>query len=269
MSTTIMLDHPAWQQSAQGEPVRVVEFNHVAWVAHWVDESLVLRPVGSNAMDAPRQAYASPVRLPFEAEAQPLVDELARLGTVLRLTNSSLWDALVSALLRQGARACNAKIVYRRMCEAYGHTIESFDGPMSLVPAPETILAMSDAKFGAVGAALDRDALKSAAEAYLAHAPYWRTLDVEQLVTSLAAVPQIGSWAAAVTAADYRGDFSVYPHSDLTVRTLAKKAAPSLHLPSSDREFESLWRRWAPDRTGLHTLTLFTLTWGAHARAHA
>ncbi|GHC82070.1 hypothetical protein GCM10010334_10000 [Streptomyces finlayi] len=261
-----MADHPAWQESSQGDLVRVVEFTGVVWVAHWVDESLVLRPVGSDAMDAPQPAYALPIRLPYLPEAALLADELARLGTVLRLNNPSLWDALLGALLRKGARSCDAKIVYRRMCSAHGRTVDTFAGPLSLAPTPERILDLPDEAFAAAGAALDRDAMRAAAEAYRDHAPYWHTLDVEQLVTSLATVDHVDHWIAAVAAADYRGDFSVYPITDLSLRTLAHKIAPDMQLPSSDHEFATLWRKWAPDRTGLHTLTQFTLAWGTHAR---
>ncbi|MFF0744230.1 hypothetical protein ACFYVL_27910 [Streptomyces sp. NPDC004111] len=128
---------------------------------------------------------------------------------------------------------------------------------------------MSDAKFAEVGAALDRVALRSAAEAYLDRATDWPLRDADDLARSLAELPHISRWAARVATADYTGDFSVYPYDDLTVRTLAHKIAPALHLPSSDHEFVRMWRRWASDRTTLHSLTLFTLTWGAHARTHA
>ncbi|MFJ8731235.1 hypothetical protein [Streptomyces bauhiniae] len=40
------------------------------------------------------------------------------------------------------------------------------------------------------------------------------------MATALTGIPRIGPWTAA--AADYTGDFSVYPHDDLAVRTWAE-----------------------------------------------
>ncbi|MGA5268044.1 hypothetical protein [Streptomyces lydicamycinicus] len=269
MSATINTDHLGWDETPAGEPVRLVEHNGVAWVARWADETLVMRPTDPARMDAPSVAYTSPVRLPYEDETQPLVDELMRLGTVQRLTNPSLWDAITTALLRQGTPVTRARKTHRAYYRAFGRTVDTFAGPMSLVPSPERCLAVSDEGFAAVGAAATRDALRSAAEAYRACAEQWQQLAPEPLVQHLADIHGIDATTAAVAAADFTNDHSIYPHGDLALRTWASRAAPALRFPSADREFEALWRRWAPDRLALHTLTLFTLTWGNHARAHA
>lgn len=269
MSATMNTEHPGWHETSEGGAVRAVEYAGTLWSAHWTDESLVLRPVNSPDAEAPPVAYASAINLPAHPEVQPLVDELARLGTVQRLTNPSLWDAVATALLRQVVRAGQAKQVYRSFCSAYGQTVDTALGPLSVMPRPDSVLALSDAAFGAVGAAFSRDALRHAAEAYLDRGDAWRDLDADSLVQELVRVRSIGPWTAAAAAADFTGDHAVYPHGDLAVRTWARKAAPSLQLPSSDRELEGLWRYCAADRVALHTLTVFTLTWGNHARAKA
>ncbi|MFC5246503.1 hypothetical protein [Streptomyces nigrescens] len=269
MNATIITDHLGWGEAAAGEPVRLVEHNGAAWVALWADECLIMRPTGSGHMDAPPVAYTSPIRLPYDDEMQPLVDELMRLGTVQRLTNPSLWDAITTALLRQATPGERAHTTHRVYCATYGRTLDTFAGPLSLVPSPERVLTVSDGGFAAVGAATAREALRSAAEAYLVHAEQWQHTPPEALVQCLADVRGIDAAAAAVAVADFTSDYSIYPHGDLALRTCASRAAPALSLPSTDREFEALWRRWAPDPLALHTLTLFTLTWGNHARAHA
>ncbi|MFD5558584.1 hypothetical protein ACFWIA_32725 [Streptomyces sp. NPDC127068] len=86
------------------------------------------------------------------------------------------------------------------------------------------------------------------------------------MVKALQEVSGIGPWTAACAAADFTGDYSVYPHGDLAVRTWARKAAPTALLPDDPREFETAWGRWAPDRPQLHALTTHTLAWGIHAR---
>ncbi|WP_431981552.1 hypothetical protein [Streptomyces qinglanensis] len=84
---------------------------------------------------------------------------------------------------------------------------------------------------------------------------------------ALASVHRIGLWTASAAAADVTGDFSVYSHCDLAVRTWAGRAAPDLQLPDNESAFAARWHSFTDhDRTCLHALTLFTLTWGAHAR---
>jgi hypothetical protein len=45
---------------------------------------------------------------------------LGRLGAVGRVRNPSLWDALVTAIIRQVIRAGQARKLYRVFCDAYG-----------------------------------------------------------------------------------------------------------------------------------------------------
>ncbi|MFE1962501.1 hypothetical protein [Streptomyces sp. NPDC059479] len=271
MSTTIITEHPGWHETDKGEALRVVEHQEVVWIVHWRSDGLVIRSVretsGPTHTDPPPVAYTSPKDLPHGPEAAPLVSRLAELGTVARLTNPCLWDAITTALLRQVVRAGQAKKVYRDYCAAYGRTVETFAGSSALAPDADTVLSLTDEQFTAVGAAFNRTALRAAAEAYLSNGERWCTLEADRLMKDLIEVPRIGPWTAAAASADYTGDFSVYPHGDLAVRTWARKAAPAaLELPTVDRDFEAVWRRWAPDSHALHTLTLFTLTWGNHAR---
>lgn len=268
MSTTITIDHPGWRRADSGGVIRVVERDGVPWVARWANESLQLRSVGNPKAREPDVAYTSPIRLPFSDEAAPLVDELGRLGTIARLTNPSLWDAITTALLREAFQAASVRRIYLTYCEAYGRSVETPFGRLSLTPAPETVLGLSDEGFKAVGAAFHRTALRAAATAYLTHDDQWHRAAPDDLVRTLANVRRIGPWAAAAATADFTGDHSLYPHGDPALRAWATRVAPSLDLPDNEVKFEQLWRRWAPDRLALHTLTLFTLTWGANAHEH-
>ncbi|MFJ3975688.1 hypothetical protein [Streptomyces sp. NPDC090021] len=268
MSTTITTEHPAWRATHEGEQARLIEHQGTTWLVVWhqAAEHLALWPItGDAAADQPPVAYTSPIDLPAAPDhAEPLFDELVNLGTVARLTNPSLWDAIVTAILRQVVTAQQARKRHHSLYAAYGRTVPTAAGALSLTPTPETLLRLSVDGYAAVGCKFNESALRAAAEAYLDCGEKWATLDPESLIAELIEVPRIGPWTAAAAAADYTGDFSIYPHGDLAVRTWARKAAPHLTFPSTDREFESLWRQWAPSRSQLHALTLFTLTWGSH-----
>ncbi|MEE1791047.1 hypothetical protein PUR28_09750 [Streptomyces sp. BE308] len=268
MSTTIITEHPGWHETSAGDPVRVVEHQGAAWLAHGQSDPghLRLLRLDTGTGEQPPVAYTSAVDLPTPSEGAPLLAELVSLGTVARLTNPSLWDAITTALLRQVVTAAQARKRHRAFYAAYGRAFDTSVGPLPLAPTAEVVLGLSDEGFAAVGAKFNAKGLRAAATAYLNRGDHWSTLDPESLVKELVEVPYIGPWTAAAAAADFTGDHSVYPHGDLAVRTWAGRAAPGLALPSAEREFESLWRRWAPARTTLHALTLFTLTWGSHAR---
>ncbi|MCP9986940.1 hypothetical protein LUX01_09750 [Streptomyces sudanensis] len=264
MSTVMIAEHPAWHPTPTGA-VRAVEHGGTTWVARWSGNDLTLHPVGVPDVDTPPVARTSAIHLPRHPDAQPLVDELTKLGTVQRLDNPSLWDAIATAILRQVVRAGQARKIHEAFCAAYGRHVQAGERMLALMPTPDVVLDLPDKAFKAVGATFNRVKLRAAAEAYRQYGEQWRTLDPESLAKELrTTVYGVGEWTAAAAAADFTGDHSVYPHGDLAVRTWARKAAPALQLPESEREFEALWRFWAPDRTSLHTLTLMTLTWGSH-----
>lgn len=270
MTTTLATDHPGWLTGLTGEPVRLVIHHNVPWLAHWQPAvGLVLRPLGSDNATAPPTPHTAPHALPTTSGAVSVAQRFATLGTVHRLTNPSLWDAVTTAILRQVVRAEQARKVHRRWCLTHGRAIETPAGPLSLVPDPETVLALPDEAFGEAGTAFHRSALRAAAAAYGEHHDMWEQFTPEGLVKALIEVPRIGPWTASAAAADYTGDFSIYPHGDLAVRTWARRALPSYPFPDTDREFTAHWRHLADeDRTQLHALTLFALTWGNHARTN-
>ncbi|MDJ0460428.1 hypothetical protein [Streptomyces sp. H27-C3] len=265
MTTTLLTDHPAWTAQPDGSVVRVVDDGTGAWCARWTGSRLEWEALTSNKA-TPRSRRTPAADLPDRASAD-LRTALAALGTVERLPNPSLWDAITTALLRRIIRAEQARLLYRRWCATYGRRHDIADGPLFATPTPETVLALEgDAPYREVGALFHKKALPAAAAAYLDHASEWSVLDPDDLVKALQEVSGIGPWTAAAAAADFTGDYAVYPHDDLAVRTWAANAAPEVQWPDNAREFAALWHRWAPDRPGLHALTTLTLAWGIHAR---
>lgn len=260
---TLITDHPAWSTHDDGTATRVVLANDGVWQARWNGAELELLSLG-EAEHAPRVDQTSAAQLPPDAPTA-LRAALSGLERVVRLPNPDLWDAITTAVLRQVVRAAQARAVYRRWCAAHG-TRDTPLGPAALTPAPETVLGLPDDAFRAVGAAFHRTALQAAATAYQDHADEWRALAPDDLVKALDEIPRVGPWTASAATADFTGDFSVYPHGDLAVRTWARRAAPDAPLPATERPFAATWQRYAPDRPHLHALTLFTLAWGTHAR---
>ncbi|MFE0645930.1 hypothetical protein ACFW2Y_30630 [Streptomyces sp. NPDC058877] len=269
MTTTMTTDHPAWIEDPGGAWARAVRAGEGTWMATFGPTGLVLTCAEGSDDIKPHTTEAAPAALPQSVPAE-LRAGLADLGTVVRLANPSLWDAVTTAILRQIVRAQQARVLYQRWSRSHGTSVTANGLTRHVVPSPEYVLGLDDEAFAAVGAKLHRPKLRAAAAAILAHGDEWAQLSPAPLAAALTTISGIGPWTAHAAAADFTGDFTVYPHSDLAVRTWAAKIAPSQDWPLADktgRSFEKHWRRQAgPAPTDLHTLTLTTLTWGSHAR---
>jgi hypothetical protein len=270
MSSALATDHPAWIVDADGAWARALRTEGGRWIAVFGPAGLSLTCVSGTEDVKPQAVSADPAGLP-ESVPAALRAGLAGLGPVLRLSAPSLWDAVTTAVLRQIVRADQARALYRRWCQSYGVPVTSGGRTRYLVPSPERVLGLADEEFAAVGAKLHRPKLRAAADAILRHGQEWERLAPAALIAgALITIPGIGPWTAHAAAADFTGDFAVYPHSDLAVRTWAARIAPSCDWPLGDKSgkaFEKEWRRITGPRPGdLHTLTLTTLTWGSHAR---
>ncbi|WP_455353434.1 hypothetical protein [Streptomyces sp. SYSU K217416] len=262
-ATALTTDHPGWIHSDDNTRARVMDAGPGVWLARWTCAGLALSCIDGSEDDKPSAEETTAGQLPKAVPAE-LAGALTHLGTVVRIPNPSLWDALTTAILRQVVRAAQARVLYRRWCTAYGRTISTPAGPLALAPDPEAVLSLTDAAFKDVGAAFHRTALQAAASAYLEHHEKWAAMDAPELVSALDYIPRIGPWTASATTADYTGDFSVYPHGDLAVRTWADRAAPGVVWPATERAFATSWTAQADNNQQLHALTLLTLTWGSH-----
>jgi DNA-3-methyladenine glycosylase II len=257
-----MVEHPAWQPH-QGGHARLLRSSDGLWLATTGADGITLECVSGTEDHKPAVILTDPVDLPA-ATPTPLRNALTRRGAVQRVANPWLWDAITTAILRQVVRAAQARSLYQRWTTAYGRSLETPAGRLSLVPDANVLLTLGEAQFSSVGAAFHRTALKHAASAYLANGADWAELPAAELVDVLDAIPRIGPWTAKAAAADYTGDYSIYPHGDLAVRTWAKSATPELEWPAKDRPFEQAWTKQATSAIELHTLTQLTLALGSH-----
>ncbi|MGW0824584.1 hypothetical protein [Streptomyces sp. NPDC002845] len=268
MTVVLTTDHPAWQATENGRRARAVRTASGTWSVSFDRQGLHMECVQGTEDVKPTFVTTDPARLPAAAPAA-LTDGLNELGATQRLVNPSLWDAITTAVLRQVVRADQARKLYRTWCSTYGTTVNGPFATLAVSPTADEVLALADQQFTDVGAKFHRPTLQAAATHYERHHAEWEQMDAGDLVPALTRIPRIGPWTAAAAAADFTGDFSVYPHDDLAVRTWAAKIAPAYPWPDKkDKAFGPLWIGWAgTDRTALHSLTLSTLTWGSHARA--
>ncbi|MEF9904275.1 hypothetical protein [Streptomyces sp. P9-A2] len=268
MTDVLTTDHPAWHSYDDGARARAVRTASGIWALSFDRDGLRERCVHGTEDVKPTYITTEPAHLPAAAPA-PLRDGLNRLGVTQRLANPWLWDAITTAVLRQVVRADQARKLYRAWCSTYGTRVDGPSGTLAIAPSAGEVLGLAEQQFAEVGAKFHRTALQAAAAHYEQHHTEWEQMNAGDLVTALTRVPRIGPWTAAAAAADFTGDFSIYPHDDLAVRTWAAQIAPAYPWPGKkDKTFGPMWTDWAgTDRTALHTLTLSTLTWGSHARA--
>lgn len=268
MTGVLTTDHPGWLKGDDGRRARAVRTASGVWTLSWDREGLHMECVHGTEDVKPTLIATDSARLPDSVPAA-LGSGLIELGTTQRLANPWLWDAITTAVLRQVVRADQARRLYRTWCSTYGTVVNGPFGSLTVAPTAEEVLALAEEQFADVGVKFHRTALQAAATHYRRNHAEWQHLNADDLVTALTRIPRIGPWTAAAASADFTGDYSVYPHDDLAVRTWAAHIAPTYPWPGKkDKAFGPLWTGWAgADRIALHTLTLSTLTWGSHARA--
>ena len=182
-------------------------------------------------------------------------------GRVARLSNLSLWTAIGTSVIRQVIRAGHARKMYETFCREYGdHILINSEITYYFFPSPEKCLEISDDEFAKLGMSFKKKALRCVAEAYINNKNAWIKMDGDTLIRELMGVKQIGDWTARATTADWTNDWSFYPHSDLAIRTYARKILPLIEWHDDPSSFSEQWRGLAQDQ--LSSLTLLTIARG-------
>lgn len=251
-----MLEHPAWHTTIDGPSARAMRTPTGTWqiIASGDCQMTLINGDGAPpVIDVYDPAALDDIALPAALRA-----ELQELGPVRRVRNADLWDALVTAIIRQVIRAGQAAKMYQALLSAVGQPA----GDVWLTPTAEQILSMPPDLFTILGMAFKRRPLQAAAEGYLQHHREWTAIPGDALVKALQTVPRIGPWTAGAAVADYTGDFALYPYGDLAVRTWARRADPASAWPDDEPSFASTWQHLAGPHVS--TLTALTLAWGDH-----
>lgn len=250
----VLYDHSGWTTAVPNR-ARTVRTEQQVWTSN---SDLRLRPVGFGPDPVPVvDVYHPDVLGP---RVPPVLREVLQAqGPVRRLRTPDLWEALGAAIIRQVFRPDQARRMYHRFCDAYGDVVP---GGAPAFPRPHMVLALTKADFSAVGMAFQRLPLLSTAEAYLEFRHKWAELSPQDLVVEVQSAPHVGPWTAKVALADTTGDFSLYPHGDLAVRSRATRVAPQIAWPGDEPSFAYRWQSLATTPAQLSTLTALTLALG-------
>ncbi|MGW4498593.1 hypothetical protein ACWENR_08240 [Micromonospora sp. NPDC004336] len=255
----LMTDHPAWHTDDDGFHRLVTTDSGAAWLLTANGWLITDRAVSGEGPRPIVDTFAPPPAA--QPQAAPIHGPLAALGTVARLRNPSLWDALATAIVRQVIRAGQARRLYREFCVRFGPGVAlSDETDIHAFPSPDRVLTLSDGDFTQCGMAFKRRPLRHAAQAFLAHGPTWSNLSPSVLVKELQTIPGIGPWSAGAAVADWSNDWALYPYGDLAVRTWARRANPDHPWPGDEPSFVRAWQRVTGD--DLATYTLLTLALG-------
>lgn len=248
-----MTDHAGWERQ-EGVWCRVVSMPTGIW---WLQSNQAPKCLAGTADHRP---IIEKFSLPIEADLpQELNHALQSLNTVRRYRNPSLWDALVTAIVRQVVRAGQARLNHARLRKTHGKHFTYAGHSSWTLPSPAAMLRLG-LELDRLGLKFHRPKIHAAAKAYMQDGQAWETLEPLALLHALLAVPGIGPWTAGVAVADYTNDWSFYPCGDLAVRTWAARAAPSVAWPTQEKQFAQHWAKMS----GVHlsAITLLVLSYG-------
>ncbi|MEU7140419.1 hypothetical protein ABZ942_13285 [Nocardia sp. NPDC046473] len=257
---TVMLDHPGWFYAPDGRTHRVVTddahklslvtADHLAQ-GLFIDCSPV-GPVGTRTV----VGYFDPGEL---CGPLSLTAPLRALGTVSRLANPWLWDALGTAILGQFATPKQVRHLYTQLCRAYGRLVRTHVGEVSLLPRPEVLVGLGLEDFIDLQLRVRQPTLQLAASAYLDHGEGWsRFLSSDgkpvELVEAIAAVlPQLDRQTIRRAVADYSNDFTIYPVDSLLRSSVCRLSARH-SWPVDNREFHTEWQAMTGDQQSAWTV---------------
>lgn len=206
----VLLDHPSWLVNDEGVAYRAVRSGSSIWSV-----------TDKSSVDGGRQVQISqvsgsgdvPVLDVFDPSGltgtDVVVGPLREAGSVGRLRNPDLWDAVATSIVRQVIRAGQARKLYRAFSHAHGDAVITPGGAAWLFPVPETVLALPDIGFARLGMGFKRRPLQAAAQAVLEFGPKWAELDPTALVQEVQTVPHIGPWTAGASVADLTNDYAL------------------------------------------------------------
>ncbi|MFI9639420.1 hypothetical protein ACIG87_05015 [Micromonospora sp. NPDC051925] len=255
----LMTDHPAWHSEGFRRSRILTLDAGAAWIIEVRGQQVTTTHVYGEQTPPPLDVFSLPA-VP-RPQAEPILASLAGMGSVARLRNPSLWEALATAIIRQVIRAGQARRLYRDFCRRFGDVIAlSVETDLHTFPSAERVLTLSDDDFTESGMSFKRRPLRHAATAFLTHGPSWVELSPSVLVKELQTVSGIGPWSAGAAVADWSNDWALYPYADLAVRTWARHANPHHPWAADEPTFGRQWRRVTGDH--LATYTLLTLAYG-------
>jgi DNA-3-methyladenine glycosylase II len=261
---TLCTDHPAWTPDADGFHRLLSGDDGARWLATWRSSDLSVTPLTGGARSHPRRpaiVSTNPDQLPV-AMPEPLSRVLWPLGPVVRISNPSLWDALVTAIIRQDVGNDVARVVVAQLAAQLGVPLDTAAGTLHTLPDAQTVKTLSAPYFRLAAASHFQQVLQRAAAAFLAHGTAWQRMQAHPLVGALQTVRGVNRWTASMAAADYTGNLAILP-LDRMARTVTTVDAGA--TISSDDPLRR-WDSWPLSAAERHATVLYTLTYEQVAR---
>ncbi|KIA61124.1 hypothetical protein [Nocardia vulneris] len=265
---TLMLDHPGWLRPADGRTYRVVTDDHQAVsivTVENLDQNLFINcePLGPDPVPT-SVGYFDPTTL---TGPLTLTAPLRARGSVSRLANPHLWDALATAILAQLVTPQLGEQAYARLCRAYGRRVRTPGGDDGwLFPRPDAVTGLTRDDIPDVLLGVKLPALRLAAHAYLDHGSHWNELlpsgaTATELMEAISTrLPQLLPATIARAVADHSNDFTIYP-IDTTLRSRVCRLSTRHSWPVADTDFSTEWQAMTGDQQSAWTvLTLATGT---------
>ncbi len=179
---------------------------------------------------------------------------LASRSPLLRLSTPTVWEAAATAVIRQVVHRNQARVVFDRVCDAFGPTVVLDGRPRYGFPTPESIVGAGEARLRETGMGFKATTLRNLAEWSIGRD---RSARGTTLYGELIGVRGIGTWTASITMMDSFSDFEYYPVEDLAVRAHARAMWPERRWPAKPKEFADAWRTATAPHTAV--ITAFVL----------
>jgi AraC family transcriptional regulator of adaptative response / DNA-3-methyladenine glycosylase II len=185
---------------------------------------------------------ADPERIALAFKSDPLLGSLLRRRPGLRIPGAwEPFECAVRAVLGQQVSVAAGRTFTARLVERFGERIkDGEEGLTHLFPAPATLAAAELRSIGLTAArarALRELARSVAAGGVDFAAP------VEEVTSSLAALPGLGDWTAQYIALRALGEPDAFPAADLVLRKMAAGEATPLSTRALAARAEN-WRPW-------------------------
>lgn len=241
----LMLDHPGWFHSPNGQAHRAFHFNGTVWMI-----TLGQNDSSSETVEIVRHGESSVPMFPivdtFDPATLPEPFGPALLASgydkVHRLRNPDVWDAMLPPVFSHRRRLADAARTYRVFCASYGTKVTTESGAALLAPRPEKVLMLDDGAFAKAGIRHRAQAIRVIAHEYLQRCAYLPPNPPIALFKALLEIPNIGSWSAARIVADTTGDFSLYANAGFGYDDRWERFSVELGTPARAHEYREAWK---------------------------
>ena len=239
----------------------------------WLQQRAVVVDLRQEAADRPVRATVVSDRadLPEDAVEQALRhmlaadDSLEAIGATLRrdkrmarllealpglkpLRVPDLWTTLLRSIISQQISTAAARAIREKISRRFGQVLEIADEQVSIVPAPQAVLAMSDTDFAEVGFSRRKaEYARGIAEAFhtgrIDAAALMRG-SPEHLIETLSALRGVGVWTAECVGIFCIGHPDLLPADDLGIQQSVGALYKLPHVPKP-KEVTKIGQKWA------------------------